>query len=70
VPPHQFVPWVTLSDEPGAGTFCDENGCDGFLKAVCDAYTGTKPDACNAAAVAKPQLKNVRRAAPRCPAEW
>jgi hypothetical protein len=46
VPAHQFVPWVTLSDAAGAGTFCDESGCDGFLKAVCDAYTGTPPAAC------------------------
>lgn len=46
VPAHQFVPWVTLSDAEGAGTFCDESGCDGFLQAVCDAYTGTPPAAC------------------------
>ena len=46
VPPHEFVPWVTLSG--AAGTFCDESGCDGFLKAACAAYTGTKPDACSA----------------------
>jgi len=43
-PPHNYVPWVTL-DAPG--TFCTENGCDNFVQAVCAAYTGTKPAACN-----------------------
>jgi len=43
-PPHQYVPWVTL-DAPG--TLCTENGCDNFVQAVCAAYTGTKPAACN-----------------------
>lgn len=43
VPPHTFVPWVTLS---APGTFCTEAGCDDFIAQVCKAYTGTKPPAC------------------------
>lgn len=46
VPPHQYVPWVTLGG-PGSGTYCTENGCGGFLAAVCKAYTGVAPAACN-----------------------
>lgn len=45
-PSHSFVPWVTLSSAPGAGTFCQDSNCDTFLQAVCSAYTGTKPKAC------------------------
>ena len=45
-PSHTYVPWVTLSDAPGAGTFCTENGCDDLIAQVCAAYTGPKPAAC------------------------
>ena len=46
-PAHQYVPWVTLSDEPGTGTYCDEvNDCDKLIEAVCAAYKGPKPAAC------------------------
>lgn len=46
-PAHLYVPWVTLSDAPGTGTFCDEvNDCDKLIEAVCAAYTGQKPAAC------------------------
>lgn len=73
-PPHQFVPWVTLSDAPGAGTFCTENGCDNFIQAVCDAYTGEKPAACpaEAAAAPRPALRggDAPATAAGCPAEW
>ena len=48
IPAHQYVPWVTLSDEPGTGTYCDEtNDCDLLIEAVCKAYTGPKPAACS-----------------------
>lgn len=43
-PPHEFVPWVTLSGQ--SGTFCSNSDCDNFLQAVCDAYTGPKPSGC------------------------
>lgn len=47
-PPHEYVPWVTLSGQ--SGTFCTENGCDNMLDAVCKAYTGSpKPANCTAA---------------------
>lgn len=58
-PPHQYVPWVTLSSAPGAGTFCTEAGCDDFVAAVCAAYTGPKPAACPAAGAAAPKLRGV-----------
>ena len=46
-PPHEYVPWVTLSGQ--SGTFCTENGCDNMLDAVCKAYTGSpKPANCTA----------------------
>ena len=46
-PAHTFVPWVTLSDAAGTGTFCADSNCDNFLAAVCKAYMGTKPQACS-----------------------
>lgn len=45
VPPHTFVPWVTLGSTPG--TFCEDSNCDTFLSAVCNAYQGTPPSACS-----------------------
>lgn len=66
-PPHQYVPWVTL-DAPG--TFCTENGCDNLVQAVCDAYTGPKPDACNAAVDSAVGLRGSVYQTVGCPAKW
>ena len=66
------MPWVTLSDAPGAGTFCTENGCDNLISAVCDAYTGEKPAACNAPAEEAAATSSLRGAkvGGSCPAAW
>lgn len=45
VPPHQFVPWVTLN---GEHTDDIENQAENnLIKLICDAYQGEKPDACS-----------------------
>lgn len=38
--PHEFVPWVTVD-----GEYLEHTRM--LQKAICDAYTGTKPESCN-----------------------
>lgn len=46
-PPHQYVPWLTLN---GQHTSAIQNGLTSeMLQTVCNAFTGTKPAACNQA---------------------
>jgi len=42
-PPHQFTPWVTMNGKPLTSKQLDDH----LVKLVCQAYTGTKPKACN-----------------------
>jgi len=42
-PPHQWTPWVVMNGKPLTESQLDES----LIKVVCDAYTGTKPAACN-----------------------
>lgn len=42
-PRHQWTPWVVLNGKPLSQSQLDEH----LIKLVCNAYTGTKPPACN-----------------------
>jgi interferon gamma-inducible protein 30 len=64
---HQYVPWATANGV----NYCDENGCDAGLTAVCAAYVasgGKAPAAC--AAAAKPATSNLRRSSTACKSDW
>lgn len=63
---HTYVPWSTANGV----NYCDENGCDGGLAAVCKAYVaggGKAPAGCPAASL---RGSSAAATGSSCPREW
>ena len=66
---HTYVPWATANGV----NYCDENGCDGGLAAVCKAYAaggGKAPAACAKPAPSKFSLRQSKAAGSSCPSTY